>query len=290
MVNQNCYICNNTDFSRVDGVVVDQPQLPILRCNNCGLVFLESFDHIDDVYYEDGDMWMGADSHGEESIVSWRNESFNDDNRRMKFLKNEIIGKDVMDFGAGAAGFLHLIRDISKSITAVEIDKKLHNMYMEDDIPFYSELKYIPSDIKFDVITSFHVIEHLKDPLSYIKELSKYLKSNGKLFLEFPNGDDALLTFYNSKEFSKFTYWGAHLMLFNGDNIQTLIEKANLKCNKVNQIQRYPLSNHLYWLANKKAGGHEKWIQFNTETMNSEYQRILGDMGKCDTILVEVTK
>ena len=99
MVNQNCYICNNTDFSRVDGVVVDQPQLPILRCNNCGLVFLESFDHIDDVYYEDGDMWMGADSHGEESIVSWRNESFNDDNRRMKFLKNEIIGKDVMDFG-----------------------------------------------------------------------------------------------------------------------------------------------------------------------------------------------
>ena len=79
-------------------------------------------------------------------------------------------------------------------------------------------------------------------------------------------------------------------MLFNEDNIKQIVKKAGLKCQNIWQIQRYPLSNHLFWLSKQKPGGHEKWSFLNSETLEREYERILGSQGMCDTIMVEVRK
>ena len=79
-------------------------------------------------------------------------------------------------------------------------------------------------------------------------------------------------------------------MLFDEDNIKQIIKKAGLKAHNVEQIQRYPLSNHLFWLSKQKPGGHEKWSFLNSETLEREYERILGSQGMCDTIMVEVRK
>lgn len=60
--------------------------------------------------------------------------------------------------------------------------------------------------IKYDIITAFHVVEHLQDSIAILKELSSCLKENGKMIIEVPNADDALLTIYKSKAFREFTY------------------------------------------------------------------------------------
>ena len=77
-------------------------------------------------------------------------------------------------------------------------------------------------------------------------------------------------------------------MLYNQSNIKTLIEKAGLECVKVKQIQRYPLSNHLYWLSQGKPNGHNEWPMLNSQKINKEYEALLAQMGMCDTIMVEV--
>jgi len=281
----SCYICNSTKFLKVDGIVRDLPNLNILKCNNCGLITLESFDHIDDTYYEFGGM-----REEDEYIQDLSNVQLDeDDKKRFNDLKDRIKDKDILDFGAGEGGFLSMCKEVANNVVGLEIDDRARKTIVNHyNIICYKQLKDIPVTTKFDFITLFHVIEHLKDPIDVIKKLSKHLNPNGKIILEFPNADDALLSLYKSDEFSKFTYWSCHLMLYNEDNIKKLLKKASLNC-ITKQIQRYPLSNHLYWLSNNKPGGHIIWNFLDTKILNKEYEKVLGANGSCDTLWVEAS-
>lgn len=131
----------------------------------------------------------------------------------------------------------------------------------------------------------FHVLEHLIDPVNVLETLRSTLSENGKLIIEVPNSNDALLTLYNSKSFSEFTYWSCHLYLFNPSTLKTVIEKAGYKVNYIKQIQRYPLSNHLYWLSKELPGGHQKWGFLDSVELHSQYENQLAALGICDTLI-----
>jgi len=44
----SCYICESVKFSKRSGSVRDNKNLNILKCDNCGLVFLDKKSHIND--------------------------------------------------------------------------------------------------------------------------------------------------------------------------------------------------------------------------------------------------
>ena len=102
---------------------------------------------------------------------------------------------------------------------------------------------------KWDIVTAFHVVEHLSDPIKVLSELTNLLSKNGKLYIEVPNSEDALLTLYQNKAFQNFTYWSQHLYLFNSNNLKKIAKKIKLKVDWIKYVQRYSLSNHLYWLS-----------------------------------------
>ena len=110
------------------------------------------------------------------------------------------------------------------------------------------------------------------------------------MIIEVPNSDDALLTLYENNNFQKFTYWSQHLFLFNSKTIAEMIKQAGLKLNWIKHVQRYPLSNHLYWLANGKPSGHKEWSFLNNSRLDQEYEHQLAAIGKTDTIIVGVSK
>lgn len=280
-----CYLCKSSSFSKVDGIVRDAPHINILSCDSCSLIFLDSFDHIDENFYKNSKMRSSK-----ESINEWRKETFLDDSRRLKFLKKEIKEKKILDYGAGNGQFLKLAKKIAKNVAAIELDKKSQEVLKKDKIACFSSFDEMGKEDKFDVITAFHVIEHLKDPVNLLKKASHFLKDNGKIFLEIPNADDVLLSLYKSKDFSKFTYWSCHLMTFSESTIRRVVEGAELKCVDIRQIQRYPMSNHLYWLSNGRPGGHKTWSFFNNKKLDKEYEKHLSSLKKCDTLFVEVSK
>ncbi len=107
------------------------------------------------------------------------------------------------------------------------------------------------------------------------------------MIIEVPNSNDVLLTLYENEPFQNFTYWSQHLFLFNKKTMTELIKQAGLQLNWIKHVQRYPLSNHLYWLAKGKPGGHQVWDVINVD---KEYENQLSDMGKTDTIILGVSK
>ena len=168
------------------------------------------------------------------------------------------------------------------STTLPEINKITSIVEILDDV---QRIK-----IKFDYITLFHVLEHIKDPVSILSTLSNMLNDNGKIIIEVPNSQEALICLYESDAYRKFIYWSQHLYLFNEENLISLTEKSNLRLEEIKQIQRYPISNHLYWLACGKPDGHKELNYMDSISLNNEYQKQLSKLKACDTLLGVFTK
>ena len=281
----SCYLCKSDKYSKRTGSVRDNPDIDILECSNCGLVYLSSLEHIQGRHYEESGM------HEDEApdIDNWLKETEFDDRRRYNFVKEKISNKDVLDFGCGIGGFLGMAKKSARDVSGVELERVLQSSFQERELNVFSNLKEVQEKSKkYDIITAFHVIEHLKNPKEILKELSQLLTEGGEMIVEVPNSDDALLTLYESKDFQKFTYWSQHLFLFNAKTMAELIEQTGLKINWIKHIQRYPLSNHLYWLSKGSLGGQKDWGFLDNERLTIEYEKQLASIGKTDTLIASL--
>lgn len=278
----NCYLCNTSTFKIRSKGVRDNQNIDVIECEKCGLVTLSTINHIADNHYEDGKMHSKG-----YTLDTWILETEKDDNRRYQMLKQKIEGKSILDFGCGNAGFLIKSKLIAKYVEGVELEDSLQKYFQKKDLLVHKSIN--STNQKFDLITSFHVFEHLQDPKKILIELAKYLNSDGEILIEVPNSEDALLTLFNNKEFSKFTYWSQHIFLFNQNTLTELVKQAGLKLNWVKQVQRYGLSNHLHWLATGKPGGHKNWYFFDDLELDIKYSNQLASIGKCDTIMASIT-
>lgn len=279
-----CYLCNSNSFVEIKQGVRDNRELSVLKCNNCGLVTLNSFDHIHEKFYENSNM------HSTKIEISdWLSQTKKDDDRRFSFLSEKIKNKNILDFGCGNGGFLLNAREIAKDVVGVEPEMQFKNFFKKQKIKVYNSLSDI-HEIRFNLISAFHVFEHLKDPLKTLKSLSPFLAEDGEIIIEVPNSDDVLLSLYKSTAFSEFTYWSQHLFLFNEKTLTDLISKSEFSINWIEQIQRYPISNHLYWLSNGLPNGHNIYSIFNNNKLNQEYSKVLKDEKMCDTLLLSIKK
>lgn len=287
MTTQKCYICGDENYIERPGSVRDNPSLKILECTNCSLVYLSSMEHINELHYEESGMHDGEVP----NVESWLKETQFDDERRYRFIKDKITNKNVLDFGCGAAGFLDYAKTSASNIDGVELELYLQESFNERGLTVYPSLQAAQNNnLKYDLITAFHVIEHLSDPISILKQLSELLDEKGEMIIEVPNSNDALLGLYDSKPFQSFTYWSQHLFLFNSQTLTRLVHQVGLKVNWIKHIQRYPLSNHLYWLSAGKPGGHKEWNVINNDKLNAEYENQLAAIGKTDTIIAGISK
>jgi 2-polyprenyl-3-methyl-5-hydroxy-6-metoxy-1,4-benzoquinol methylase len=285
MVNTECYLCKNQQFKQRVGKVRDNPNLKVLECTSCGLVFLSSFDHIRDDFYENSEM------HGENLpvIQNLINESNFDDERRFEFLKLLLPNRSVLDFGCGMGSFLSKAKMLASKAHGVEPEKRLAEHFKRMDLTVYDDISKVPSKNKYDIVTLFHVLEHFADPRATLIELSKLLEEKGQIIIEVPNSDDALLTLYQNEAFSYFTYWSCHLFLFNTRTLKTLADQAGLNVNYIKQVQRYTLANHMFWLSKSKFDGHRQWHFLDSPDLHAAYEAQLAALGKCDTVIMSIS-
>ena len=279
-----CYLCNSSSFNLIKKGVRDNNDLSVLSCNNCGLISLDSFNHIDENFYENSNMHSTK-----VDISNWLKETEKDDNRRYLDLLEKIKNKKILDFGAGNGGFLFKAKEVANDVFGIEPEMQFKSFFKKNKLNILNSLDELKSK-KFDLITAFHVFEHLKEPLKILNDLMPHVSEKGEIIIEVPNCDDALLSYFNSDAFSNFTYWSQHLFLFNEKTLTDLVKKANYKINYINQVQRYPLSNHLYWLSKALPNGQSKYSIFNNEKLNVEYEKVLKKEKICDTLLISISK
>ncbi len=234
--------------------------------------------------------------HGEDpqAMEDWLKETHLDDSRRFEQLKSLIINKDILDFGCGAGGFLLQAKNLARTIVGVELEARVREYWKDSDFSIFPSIEQAQNSLRrvdgYDVITAFHVVEHLSDPREVLKRLGTNLKADGRLIVEVPSADDALLTLYNCDSFQRFTYWSQHLYLFTASTLATLIKQVGLEVVSIQHHQRYPLSNHLYWLSRSRPGGHQIWSFLDSATLSNAYAEMLASIGKTDTLIAHIKK
>lgn len=277
-----CYLCGSNDYFQREGSVRDNPDIKILECNTCGLVFLNK-QETNDGYYENGKMYR-------KEIMSLVDTYNNDNLRRIKQMQDLLKNANVLDFGSGYGGFLILAKQYAKSVVGVEINKQVETIYKKNNILLYRNLEKI-HDETLDIITLFHCIAHIHNPIDLLNKLYKKLKPNGKIIIETPNANDALLTLYKNKGFVNFFYHTDMLYMFNSTSLSTLIKKTKLKIDFIKHIQRYPISNTLYWLNNNLPAGQKYWgSTIDNENLQNAYEQTLASIGASDTIFAQFIK
>ena len=207
-----------------------------------------------------------------------------DDYRRAFQFNNILRNKDVLDFGCEWGGFLKCIKN-PKSLNAVEIRPECVN-YILSNIKKINIFENINSfKKKFDVITLFHVLEHLPYQIETLKVLKSKLKNKGKIIIEVPHAEDFLILQDELKEFKKFSFWSEHLILHTKKSLNAMLNKSGFKNIDIQYYQRYNFSNHLGWFLKRKPGGHNFYKKIVGDTLNSSYCENLKKLCQTDTLI-----
>lgn len=238
---------------------------------------------------------FGAERVEDYDYEAWMKRTSMDDIRRAKMVNDmlsALSAVEILDFGCGNGGFLRNLRkyNLQKySCCGVEL-KKIARDYMNQEGISCKRLISEYNGEKFDVITMFHVIEHLTQPVKMLKSIDSYLKDNGLLVIETPNAEDALLSRYHCEAFADFTYWSEHVYNYTSKTLAQVVKMAGYEIIDNTQIQRYSLTNHMYWLAKGKPGGHTILAEYDHPEIEKIYGEMLKEKGQCDTLYLVAKK
>ncbi|MGZ3655135.1 MAG: class I SAM-dependent methyltransferase, partial [Bdellovibrionota bacterium] len=204
-----CYLCGSEKIEQIHNRCRDSAEVAVLRCTACGLVFLSDSKGISEKFYENSGMYDFAVPDRARLLA----EEAADTKRRIGMLAPLVAGQRVLDFGCGAGAVIAGLKPYAADVSAVELNQS-HRETIRRELGILVEKGLAEVPGSFDWITLFHVLEHLKDPVGELAKIRTRLAPGGKVLVEVPHANDALLSYYNVEAFKDFTYWTCHLYLF----------------------------------------------------------------------------
>jgi 2-polyprenyl-3-methyl-5-hydroxy-6-metoxy-1,4-benzoquinol methylase len=186
--------------------------------------------------------------------------------------------KTVLDIGAGTGDFLHACKKDNWKVVGVEPSIKAREIAKSKNVLLEKELSFFKGQ-KFDVITLWHVLEHVENLEAYTQSLQELLKENGTLLIAVPN--------YKSFDASHYgSFWAAfdvprHVWHFSQTSIQKIFALVSLKV-----VQTIPMKFDAYYvslLSEKYKNGKMNilksfWIGFQSNIKakrSSEYSSLI---------------
>lgn len=156
----------------------------VVQCKQCTLVYVDPLPpqtelehHYDEDYYSE---WSSSQRMPRERL--WHD--------RLDELRQYNKEGRLLDVGCGDGTFLRFARESGFEVYGTEISeyavKRIEKLY---SIPVFKGGLHgaeYPSEY-FDVVTLYHVIEHVDDPVRYLSETHRILRDGGLLVVACPN-------------------------------------------------------------------------------------------------------
>lgn len=164
--------------------------------------------------------------------------------------------KTILDIGCGTGEFLITAKKNKWNTVGVEINDEARNKSSKKNITTYKLIEEVKSS-QFNIITLWHVLEHLKDLNGTITKISSLLDTDGTLIIAVPNYKSYDANYYKE-------YWAAydtprHLWHFSQKSISTIFENHNLKV--VRTLPMYFDSYYVSLLSEKYKTGKSNYLK-----------------------------
>ncbi len=196
----------------------------------------------------------------------------------------------ILDIGCGNGRWLSALRKLGWQTSGVEKNRgasgyardKLHLDVRTGDL-----LDYRYRDKSFDVVTMWHSLEHLYDPLRTLKEIGRILNNNGLLVIAVPNIDCFIARVFK-------TYWYGlqlpiHLIAFTPESITKMLKSAGFDVKKIFYDRRgATLKLSLLNLRGGKYGFLSGLSHL--KALIKMFNFVLAMFGSCDIIVIHAGK
>ena len=253
----NCPVCNSTHIKKyltTKDYFFTQESFGLSQCTNCTFIFTNPVPAMEDIgrYYET-DKYLSHNS-SQKGIISYIYNKVRDINlgNKYKILKAFKTKGSILDIGCGTGELLNYLQKKSWTTKGVEPNENARLIAEKDfGLDIMSEIdlnNYY--DSKFDIISMWHVLEHVYDLNSRLKRVHELLKDDGIAVIAIPMIDspDAL-------KFKK--YWAGldvprHLHHFSSYTLELLANS-----NMFNVVEKFPMkfdSLYVSWLSHQAKG------------------------------------
>lgn len=260
------------------------------QCTECQIVFLHPIMTVEEekaFYEKEFAEYMakrgqagGADPR--DSYEKWKPEG----ERRFELLQPWLReGMSVLEIGAATGFLLDRIRPHVGEVVGIEPGEDFRGFAENElDIEMHSSRDGVEGR-QFDLILSYYVVEHMRDPVAELTEWRQLLKPGGHLALEVPNVDDALVKYWQVEAFDRFYWQAAHYFNYSHQTMEMVLGLAGFTDAQAIPVQRYDISNHIHWLWQGKPGGAGAYTDLLDDGVNAEYHRVLREKWLCDTVM-----
>jgi 2-polyprenyl-3-methyl-5-hydroxy-6-metoxy-1,4-benzoquinol methylase len=195
----NCLICDSkeyTPFLEVPNRFDIIENFMLVQCSACGFVYLWPRPEEMKKYYEDAGYQphQGKAETFTDRLYRWVRVWNLNIKRRLieKYHKNGRL----LDYGCGTGAFLSHMKSAGWNVLGVEPSEKARSLGVLNGLNIQSDIGRISGS--FDVITLWHVLEHIENAHEVIGHLSRKLTPNGILVIAVPNRDSIDAKIYKS--------------------------------------------------------------------------------------------
>jgi 2-polyprenyl-3-methyl-5-hydroxy-6-metoxy-1,4-benzoquinol methylase len=239
---KNCPVCNQSSFNNylnVEDYTVSHKEFTIQQCNSCYFLFTNPRPDAESIgaYYESKEYI----SHHDETttLMSKVYTSVRDYTigQKLKMIKKILPDRGfLLDVGCGTGNFVQACKKDGWKISATEPDSEARKIACERVTQGVSESIFSEELVTqtFDIITMWHVLEHVHLLNETIEWLKNHLVPGGKIIIAVPNPQS-----YDAVKYRK--HWAAydvprHLYHFTKDSMKRLTSAHGLKVENIHPM------------------------------------------------------
>ena len=154
--------------------------------------------------------------------------------RKYKLISKLIRSKKILDIGSGTGEFLSYMKFKRFDTYGVEIAKKARELSIKNHGLFIKDSLSSLKEKNFDIITMWHVLEHVYDLDGYMKKIKNILNDNGIVIIAVPNHKCFDQKFYGRH----WAGWDVplHLWHFDKESMQKLSKKYNFVISSIHPL------------------------------------------------------
>ena len=223
-----CPLCKSGHFLNHQELIdhaVTKETFVICKCTQCQLLFTNPRPEQSEIgpYYEFPEYFSHKDQSTSITQTIYNIARKRNIKGKINLIESLRSQGKWLDYGCGTGELLSAAKERSWKVMGVEPNDKareLANTKLDQKV--HASLQEIKDSKKFDVITLFHVLEHIHALRSTLKKILKHLKPDGYLIFAVPNPES-----WDAEKYGEFwAGWDVprHLYHFNKTSIKKLEE------------------------------------------------------------------